>query len=115
MARYIDADDAIRLSKEDKLAWVYDLTDLEEFLAGVPTADVVPKSEAEKWYNALMGECVMSCCPLHNELRAEVAREIFEKIEKIMYRMSTPIGEHTVLFGDRYAELKKKYTEANHD
>ena len=41
MPRYIDADEAIQLSKEDKLAWVYDLTDLEEFLSGVPTADVV--------------------------------------------------------------------------
>ena len=47
MPRYIDADEAIRLSKEDKLAWVYDLTDLEEFLVGVPTADVVPKVELD--------------------------------------------------------------------
>ena len=45
MPRYIDADEAIRISKEDKLAWVYDLTDLEEFLAGVPSVDVAPKSE----------------------------------------------------------------------
>lgn len=37
--RLIDAREAIRMSKEDKFMWVYDLTDLEEFLAGVPTAD----------------------------------------------------------------------------
>ena len=48
MPRYIDADEAIRISKEDKFMWVYDLTDLDEFLVGVPTADVVPKTEVDK-------------------------------------------------------------------
>jgi hypothetical protein len=48
MPRYIDADEAIRISKEDKFMWVYDLTDLDEFLVGVPTAEVVPTTEVDK-------------------------------------------------------------------
>ena len=40
--RLIDADEAIRISKEDQFMWVYDLTDLEEFLAGVPTIEAEP-------------------------------------------------------------------------
>lgn len=39
--RLIDADAALEISKNDKFMWVYDLTDLEEFLAGVPTVDAV--------------------------------------------------------------------------
>ena len=45
--RPIDADEALRLKDED-LNWVYDLTDLEEFLAGVPTLDVEPVKHG-KW------------------------------------------------------------------
>lgn len=39
--RLIDADAALEISKNDKFMWVYDLTDLEEFLASVPTVDAV--------------------------------------------------------------------------
>ena len=46
--RLIDATEAIRISKEDKYMWVYDLTDLEEFLAGVPTIEAVPVKHG-KW------------------------------------------------------------------
>jgi hypothetical protein len=82
MARYIDAE------KMPNDEFWDDLSDREkakvlQYLIGMPTADVVPTSEADKWYNALMGECIMSCCPLHDELRAEVAMEIFKKIKKL--------------------------------
>ena len=40
MSRYIDVDLTLELKDKD-MNWVYDLTDLEDFLAGVPTADVV--------------------------------------------------------------------------
>ena len=85
MARYIDADEAIRLSKEDKLAWVYDLTDLEEFLVDVPTADVAPKSE--------------------------VAREIFEEIEKLILRYYNDEWYTVPDLGCDVEILKKKYAE----
>ena len=42
---------------------------------------------------------------------SEVAEEIFAEIERETHRMSTPIGEYTVIHNDRYAELKKKYAE----
>lgn len=41
MARYIDADEALRISKEGRFMWAYDLTDLEEFLTNVPSVDAV--------------------------------------------------------------------------
>lgn len=39
MARYIDAELALKL-KDENGNWVYDLYDLEAYLMGVPTADV---------------------------------------------------------------------------
>lgn len=47
MARYIDADEAIRISKEDRFMWAYDLTDLEEFLTNVPTIEARPVVRGE--------------------------------------------------------------------
>ena len=39
--RLIDANEALRIAKEERYMWVYDLTDLEEFLTEVPTVDAV--------------------------------------------------------------------------
>lgn len=40
--RLIDVEEAIRISKDDKFMWAYDLTDLEEFLMKeVPPVDAV--------------------------------------------------------------------------
>ena len=41
MARYINADEALRISKEGRFMWAHDLTDLEEFLTNVPSVDAV--------------------------------------------------------------------------
>ena len=96
-----------------------------------PTADVVPKSEVEKYKNALMGECALTSCPMKVELKAEVAREIFEEIEKeidtglsviekILNAKGGRANGKTVLISkyDVFIEakkhltkLKKKYTE----
>ena len=46
MARYIDADLALEL-KDKNMNYVYDLYDLEDFLAGVPAADVVEEKFGE--------------------------------------------------------------------
>lgn len=40
--RLIDADEALRISKEGQYMWVHDLTDLEEFLTNVPTVEAFP-------------------------------------------------------------------------
>lgn len=85
----------------------------------IPTADVVPKSEVEMWQGALKAE------ELHNELtmemakkaltnaKAEVAREIFEEIEKAICGITAKNAIECTFEIDRieYIELKKKYTE----
>lgn len=75
MARYIDVDEVIRISKEDKFVWVYDLTDLEEFLAGVPVADVAPKSEVDK---ARLDGYIHGKRDVANEIHKALYKEIIE-------------------------------------
>jgi hypothetical protein len=77
-------------------------------------ADVVPKSEVERWRRNL--EAVLE---ERAEEKAELAREIFEEIEKHGRKMqssdfSGDFWDTAVLMSD-IAELKKKYTEGNND
>lgn len=95
MARYIDVDLAIKLHEGE--LWAWDVCDLKEFLAEVPTADVVPKSEVERLYYNLQAVLEERAEP-----KKELAMEIFEEIERICVGMQ----DYT-----DYAELKKKYTE----
>ena len=48
MPKYIDTELALKMKDEERMMWVYDLTDLEEFLASVPSADVVPRAEVDE-------------------------------------------------------------------
>lgn len=97
MARYIDADN-IKLkgiaALDENLDFLVSLSDVRKSLQMTPTADVVP--------------------------RAEVAREIFEDIEKFLESQEV-LSENKRLkeVGDwifheylpsQFAELKKKYT-----
>ena len=92
MPRYIDAD-SLKLSLENLPQWGGEvlLISVITALHRTPTADVVP--------------------------RAEVAREIFEEIEKahdecIGVDITTRIGYfQQTKFEHKLAELKKKYTE----
>lgn len=95
--RYIDADALIEKLKEQKdcrgALFIPFLT-LVEIQA---TADVVPKSEVDKWFREceeLQGRLI--------ELKKEIAREIFEEIEK---RLAMYSHIH------RYAEEANKVTE----
>lgn len=54
--RLIDADMALELKDKD-MNWVYDLTDLDQFLAGIPTADAEPVRHG-KWLDEKTGEPV---------------------------------------------------------
>ena len=98
MARYIDADALESELFRDGIAGIflgyprrrtYTIGDIRGMLKNeriAPTADVSP--------------------------RAEVAREIFEEIERLM--LDGAIGGKypaKVINPDKYAELKKKYTE----
>ena len=77
-----------------------------------PAADVVPKSEPlffteEEIAKSLEDAGIVVSDKSIGEIKAEVAREIFEEIEK---RSSMWGGERHIHNGI-FAELKKKYTE----
>lgn len=80
MARYFSEQTLLDMRDKD-MNYVYDLTDLEQYLAGVPTADVVLKSEVAK---------------------------IFEELEQIP--RDQPSYVLYVFLTKKIAELKKKYT-----
>jgi hypothetical protein len=70
------------------------------------SADVVPKSEVEKWFREceeLQGRFI--------ELEKEVAREIFEEIERSIFGIETPYQTLHCIPEGYLAELKKKYTK----
>jgi hypothetical protein len=118
MARYIDAD---ALIAEYDRVHVGAPGGARKLMVDAPTADVVPKSEAEQWYHeyhAIKDELKQEkmyhratekladryCAELQTA-KSEVAREIFEEIER-------EIKNHGICYAQRkIAELKKKYTE----
>lgn len=101
MARYIDADALIEEMQDCKYA-----TPCNDYQRGVnasidihttgikhmPGADVAPKSEVER-------------------VRTEVARKIFEEINKCVITKVIKDGEVIFDRSEQFAELKKKYTE----
>lgn len=123
MARYVDAE---LLNPED----FENCTPYQAqcIINEIPTADVVPKSEAESWLIAL--NTVMEQIP---EMKVEVARKIFEEIEeeiegtlknnynvRLRFENSDELwhninGKINALRGIEYfiAELRKKYIGDN--
>ena len=110
---------------------------IRKAVENIPTADVVPKSEVEKLELTLQGvmwsvdkwldETDYDADPIKRaitmrektlkiveNLKAEVAREIIEKIESVMFDRFSNImlGEDIRLC---IAELKKKYTEGENN
>ena len=80
---------------------------LLEAILNAPTADVVPKSEVDKWFREceeLQGRLI--------EFKKEIAREIFEDIKKFDCR-PIPESKAVYIIGEsKFAELKKKYMES---
>lgn len=135
---YIDLDEINRL--HPKLTAKYPLSFANGISAAIneinrlPNADVVPKSEVDKLEYTLLGvmhsvdkwlegdelkqdEVNRAITMREKTLRiienakSEVAREIFEEIERLM--LDGAIGGRyaaKVINPDKYAELKKKYT-----
>lgn len=103
MARYVDIE--LLNAEEFENCTPYQA---QEIIDEIPTADVVPSAEVEKLREEL-GEYkkhVDNDIIYVHRVRAEVAREISEEIEKI--------DEDTVSFQEFYGKimkLKKKYTE----
>lgn len=121
MARYIDADRFKRnlenaMKKMHVINGVHavGLEEVIESLNRQPTADVVPKSEFEqlKEYIDDLNDSKEHLCAMLEEARADVAREIFEEIEKHAMVGQTPFGLILYQIGvGTLAELKKKYAE----
>ena len=90
-----------------------------------PTADVVPKSEVDTWYqlyHSIKEELKLEkmyhretenlCdryCIESQQAKKQVAREIFEEINKIITPENHPIAFDRLKV--EFSELKKKYTE----
>ena len=147
MARYIDSEALLELINEDckyknptneYTRGCNEVCDWAiKVIKNMPTVDVVPKSEADKWYqeyHAIKDELKQEkeyhratekladryCAELQT-LKAKVAREIFEEIEKIIennryksYLANSPFwgwSYRIVEIIKGIAELKKKYTE----
>ena len=126
MARYIDADKLIDKLENDKYA--EPSTDFQRGINAyidwlvldikyAETADVVPKSEVDKLSHKCdeCAGCTQWKCDCAN-IELEVAREIFEEIEKVLdnsveteHFKGTWFNLHKCML--RIAELKKKYTE----
>ena len=83
MEAYYSKKDLIN-AKNNDTNYIYDLTDLEEFLEYVPTADVVPRDEVAK---------------------------IFEAIEKSIFELETPYQTLHCIPSGFIEELKEKYTK----
>jgi hypothetical protein len=89
-------------------------SDVLDTICEMPRADVVPKSEVERWKEIneqLYKEMSERNVEERKIERKLVAREIFEEIEKLSHRF---MNDKHYIFGDMVwdiAELKKKYTE----
>lgn len=135
MARYIDADAA-----EKQIVDYYD-AQLQSFpsskgeekrllLGGInygrnvvrdaPTADVVPKSEVERLERilnsyALQYGTAKDQQAVIDKAKSEVAREIFEEIEKELDTFDGSWANTVIATQYLIAELKKKYKEGAND
>lgn len=113
MARYIDVE-KVNLKGisvfDENLEVLIPLSAVRKALQMTPTADVVSKSEVSEAVKKLVGTTYKVIC----ESKAEVAREIFEEIEKILktqerYLYCNPSLTYVY---ELIEELKKKYTES---
>ena len=103
MTRYIDETDVYKLVEPRGVAKVH-CSQIDE----LTRVDVVPKSEVEAIVEKLMSATDKVIC----EAKAEVAREIFEEIEKCLkHDYISSIGVYNGGLELRVAELKKKYTK----
>ena len=84
------------------------------------TADIVPKSEVEEWVSKcrdwhevaeLKSKRIVELEAELSKAKAEVAREIFEEIEKFGKKPCQEAMTTYVIFQSKLDELKKKYTE----
>jgi hypothetical protein len=124
MARYIDADELIRLLEIEALCngGNFSKRDVIGCVKAINTADVAPKSEVQRLYYNLQ-----AVLEERAETKQEIAREIFEEIEKVFFKYYESVSNNSEskllepirqaqcfllneMFGD-LDKLKNKYTE----
>ena len=105
-----DTDNVIGL-KEDIAMRLEGVADIVR----IDTADVVPKSEVEQLKIELEAmRTSANAYKMHYEnAKQEVAREIFDEIEKYWIKSDTLPDCARLVDLDKIAELKKKYTGGN--
>lgn len=129
--RYIDADALIEMCKRQiecewntiaaPNSWADAFQDFSDLVEQTPTADVAPRSEVEKLEEHIddLNDSKEHLCVMLEEARADVAREVFEKIEGQLrgtldhFRQNYDVRESGAIIValSQIAELKKKYTE----
>ena len=127
MAKYIEGKSLLNALKEEreKGNFVFTSKWIKEIIDDLPTVDVVPKSEVEE-LKAIIADHKASeerLEELYSNAKTEVAREIFEEIEKMLENQEVVTkNQREKELGDwifhnyipkKIAELKKKYTEEN--
>lgn len=98
---------------------LYKHSDIVRVLAEAPVADVVPESEVKRLKTicnsyALQYGTVRDQQKVIDEAKREVAREIFEEIEREAM-ISRACAKRGITYSASIAELKKKYTEETTD
>ena len=107
------------------VSWSDAYEEIADHVAELPPADVVPKSEVDTWYqlyHSIKEELKLEkmyhretenlCdryCIESQQAKKQVAREIFEEINKIITPENHPIAFDRLKV--EFSELKKKYTE----
>ena len=133
--RYIDADKLVEMCKRQiecewntiaaPNSWADAFQDFSDLVEQTPTADVVPKSEVDMSQHLLKDawkriEELDELCGELQKSKTEVAREIFEEIEKLLEcgfsschinGTEEQFDFYRADLGFQLAELKKKYTE----
>ena len=114
MPRYVEAVQGAEIISEKMNIPLADLVDV---FADIPTADVVPKSEVEalkeKLDATIAGQETLQKALVN--AKGEVARKIFEEIEKYWIDSDTLPDCARLVDLDKIAELKKQYTEGQND
>ena len=105
MERYIDADELLARMKRTPRYF-----DVKHDIEAMPTADVVPRSEYDELLKAYS---VYEEITGLKKAKHDVAREIFEEIERLIELTAFADCWSEGGFKSDIAELKKKYTGGN--
>lgn len=113
--KYVKLDDVLKLLNRNSITKAITFSDgisIYDSVQNLPTDDVVPKSEVERLentYNRAIRKINNKTITAIRNAKQEVAREIFEEIEKVVgYALCVDLTDWSA-----YTELKKKYTEGD--